>query len=178
MPESEVAAVKSKYLALCALFAALTAVCAWLSIPMGAVTFTMQSFAVSLCLLLLGGKWGSVSVFVYLLLGLVGLPVFSGFRGGAGMLIGPTGGFLMGFPIWALAFWGITAIFGKKSRLPALITGQILCYLCGALWMAAVYTKTGILEIMLTGVIPYLLPDALKITLAWLLAKRLKHRIS
>ena len=177
MPESEVTAVKSKYLALCALFAALTAVCAWLSIPMGAVTFTMQSFAVSLCLLLLGGKWGSVSIFVYLLLGIVGLPVFSGFRGGVGMLLSPTGGYLTGFALWALCYWGITAVFGKKSHLPAVIVGQLLCYACGTVWMVCAYTTSGFIEVMLTCVVPYLLPDALKITLAWLLAKRLKPRI-
>lgn len=169
--------MKSKYLALCALFAALTAACAWICVPVGAVTFTMQSFAVSLCLLLLGGKWGSVSVFVYLMLGLVGLPVFSGFQGGLGMILGPTGGYLTGFALWALAFWGITALFGKKSRLPALIAGQILCYACGTVWMVCTYTQSGVFEVMLTSMVPYLLPDALKITLAWLLAKRLSARI-
>ena len=169
--------MKSKYLALCALFAALTAVCAWICVPAGAVTFTLQSFSVSLSLLLLGGKWGSVSVFVYLMLGLVGLPVFSGFRGGLGMLLGPTGGYLSGFSLWALSFWGITALFGKKSRLPAVIIGQLLCYACGTAWMVLSYTQTRVIEIMLTCVMPYLLPDALKITLAWLLAKRLMPRI-
>ena len=86
-------------------------------------------------------------------------------------------GDLTGFALWALSFWGITALFGKKSRLPAVIIGQLLCYACGTAWMVLSYTQTGVIEIMLTCVMPYLLPDALKITLAWLLAKRLMPRI-
>ena len=133
MPESEVTAVKSKYLALSAMFAALTALCAWLSLPLGSVTFTLQSVSVTLCLLLLGGKWGTVSILVYLLLGAAGLPVFSGFRGGISMLLGPTGGFLVGFLAMALVYWVATALFGEKCRLLALIFGQLLCYFLGTL---------------------------------------------
>ena len=66
------------------------AVCAWISIPFGYIAFTMQTFAVMLALFTLGGKWGTASVFVYLLLGAVGLPVFSGFQGGLGVLLGVT----------------------------------------------------------------------------------------
>ena len=79
---------------LCSLFASLTAVCAWIAVPLPGVSFTMQTFAVLLCLGILGGKWGSVSILLYLLLGIVGLPVFTGFRGGAAALLDPTGGFL------------------------------------------------------------------------------------
>ena len=71
---------------LASLFAAMTAVCAWLSIPIPPIAFTLQTFAVLLTLGVLGGKWGSISIWLYLLLGLVGLPVFSGFRGGIAAL--------------------------------------------------------------------------------------------
>ena len=67
---------------LASLFAALMALCSWLSIPIPPLSFTMQTFGLLLSLGVLGGKWGSVSIWLYLLLGLVGLPVFSGFRGG------------------------------------------------------------------------------------------------
>ena len=70
---------------LCSLFAALTAICAWISIPLPAVSFTMQTFAVLLTLGILGGRWGSLTIGLYLLLGIIGLPVFAGFRGGAGV---------------------------------------------------------------------------------------------
>ena len=71
---------------LCSLFAALTAICAWIAIPLPAISFTMQTFAVLLTLGVLGGRWGTVSILLYLLLGLVGLPVFTGFRGGAAVM--------------------------------------------------------------------------------------------
>ena len=79
---------------LCSLLAALTAICAWIAIPLPGISFTMQTFAVLLTLGLLGGRWGSISILLYLLLGIVGLPVFSGFRGGAAALLDLTGGFL------------------------------------------------------------------------------------
>ena len=97
-----------------ALMAALMAVCAWITIPVGPVPFTMQTFAVFAALGLLGGKRGTLAVVVYLLLGLVGLPVFAGFSSGAAALLGPTGGFLVGFLASALVYWGVTAKWGKS----------------------------------------------------------------
>ena len=82
---------------LASLFASLTAVCAWISIPIPPISFTLQTFAVFLTLAVLGGKWGTVSILLYLLLGVVGLPVFAGFRGGISALLDATGGFLWGF---------------------------------------------------------------------------------
>ena len=181
MAESEVTAVRAKKLSLAALCAALTVVCAWLSLPLGSVTFTLQSFSIALALLLLGGKWGTVSISVNLLLGAVGLPVFSGFRGGAGILLSPTGGFLVGFLVMALIYWLLTAIFGEKSRLWALIAGQLLCYLLGAVWIHVSYVQSGgsasFGAVLILTVLPYLLPDAAKLALAWFLAKRLRRRI-
>ena len=89
--------MKARNLARCALFVSLMAVCAWIGLPLPPVRFTLQTLAVMTALGLLGAKWGAVSVTVYLLLGLGGLPVFSGFRGGPGVLLGITGGYLWGF---------------------------------------------------------------------------------
>ena len=89
--------LKTRDLTLIALFAALIAICAWLTVPMPDVPFTMQTFGVFAALLLLGGKRGTLSILLYLLLGAAGLPVFSGFRGGIGSLLGTTGGYLVGF---------------------------------------------------------------------------------
>lgn len=99
---------------LSSLFAALTAVCAWISLPIPPVAFTLQTFAVGLTLGILGGKWGTVSILLYLLLGAVGLPVFSGFQSGAVALPGPTGGFLWGFLAGGLVYW----LLEKFGRLP------------------------------------------------------------
>lgn len=162
-----------KNMTLAALFAALTAVCAWISIPVGDVTLTMQTFAIFLTLGLLGGKWGAVSILTYLLLGAAGMPVFSAFRGGIGALAGVTGGYLWGFLAAALVYWALER-FGK---LPAMIAGQVVCYLCGSLWFA-LYADGGMGLILLRCVVPYLIPDGVKIILAHTLSRRLARHLT
>ncbi len=162
-----------KNMTLAALFAALTAVCAWISIPVGDVAFTMQTFAVFLTLGLLGGKWGAVSILIYLLLGAAGMPVFSGFRGGIGALVGVTGGYLWGFLAAALIYW----VLERFGKLPAMVAGQAVCYLCGSLWFA-VYSGGGMGLILLRCVVPYLIPDGVKIGLAYTLSRRLARHLS
>ena len=158
---------------LSSLFAAMLAVCAWICIPLGDTVFTLQTFGIFLCLLLLGGKWGSLSIAIYLLLGAVGLPVFSGFRGGISQLLGVTGGFLWGFLVMGLAYW----LLSRFGRLPALILGLALCYGCSCLWFYA-YSGGGLGLILLRCVAPYLLPDALKLWLALSLSQRLSKVIN
>ena len=157
----------------CALFAALLAVCAWICIPVSDIGITMQTFGISLALLLLGGKWGSISIGIYLLLGLCGAPVFSGFRGGFGVLLGATGGFLWGFLFSGLAYRALE----RCGKLPALLCAQLACYLCGCLWFSH-YAGGGIWLILLRCVVPYLIPDGIKIWLAWTLSRRLKKVIN
>ena len=126
---------------MCALFTALLCLCAWLAVPVGDIYITMQTFGICITLLLLGGKYGSISIFAYLLLGAVGLPVFSGFRGGMGVLLGPTGGYIWGFWISALVYWLFTALFKDNSpvRLISLCLELVLCYLLGSLWYMHAY---------------------------------------
>lgn len=90
---------------LCGLFSALLAICAWICIPVLHITYTLQTFAIFLALFTLGGKWGTLTIGIYLLLGAVGVPVFSGFRGGFGALLGVTGGFLWGFLLSGILYW-------------------------------------------------------------------------
>ena len=156
---------------LASLFAALTAVCAWISIPLPPLAFTMQSFSVLLCLALLGGKWGMVTMGLYLTLGIIGLPVFSGFQGGSALL-GPTGGFLWGFFLAALVYWGME----KLGRLPAMVAAQLTCYGCGCAWFCVYGGNVGFPAAVLTCVVPYLVPDAVKLMLAHTLAKRIGNR--
>ena len=158
---------------LCSLFAALLAVCAWICIPLGDTVLTLQTFGVFLALLLLGGKWGSLSIFLYLLLGAAGLPVFSGFRGGLGAILGVTGGFLWGFLAMGLVYWAL-ARFGK---FPALLAGLAVCYGCGCLWFS-VYAGGGLGLILVRCVLPYLIPDGVKLWLAFSLSKRLSKVIN
>lgn len=163
---------------LCALFAAILAVSAWLTVP-GEVPFTLQTFGVFAALGLLGGKRGTIAIALYLVLGAVGLPVFSGFRGGFGVLLGTTGGYIFGFLLSGLLYWALTALLGNKGwvRLLAMVLGLLLCYAAGTGWFLLVYLqKTGPISlgvVLAKCVVPFLLPDAVKLTLAWLLSHRL-----
>ena len=163
----------SKHMVQCALFAALMAVCAWISLPLGDTVFTLQTLAVFLCLGLLGGKRGSAAIAIYLLLGAAGMPVFSGFRGGIGTLAGVTGGYLWGFLAAALVY-RLLERFGKLS---AMIAGQLVCYLCGSLWFY-LYAGGGFWLILVRCVLPYLLPDGVKIGLAYILTRRLARHLT
>ena len=157
---------------LCSLFAALTALCAWIAIPLPPVSFTMQTFAVLLALGILGGKWGTVSILLYLLLGLVGLPVFAGFRGGAAALLDPTGGFLWGFGVCGLVYWASE----KLGRLPAMIFGLAACYFCGCLWFSH-YAGVDMVTAAAACVIPWLIPDGIKLAMAYSMSKRISRHI-
>ena len=168
---------------LCALFAALLCICAWIAIPLGNSVITLQTFALFLTLGLLGGKRGSIVCLVYLLLGAAGLPVFSGFRGGLGMLFGATGGYLFGFLAAALTYWAITSLFKESAsvQLLATLSAMAICYFFGAGWFLWIWHPPGSPEgfgaALLVCVVPYLLPDAIKLFLAILLTKRLRQHV-
>ena len=177
------------------LFAALIAVCAQIQIP-AAVPFTLQTFAIFLAVGLLGGKRGTVSVVIYILLGMVGLPVFAGFKGGIAALLGTTGGYIIGFIFSALLIWAlekpVSSLFGKETGAdskknifrkmagPAIsmILGLIVCYIFGTAWFVIVYTNTkepiGILTALGWCVFPFIIPDLIKIALALALTLRLR----
>lgn len=178
---SEAATIKSTWrtvdLAYVALFAVLIAVCAWVSIPM-TVPFTLQTFAVFAALGILGGRRGTFAVVVYILLGAVGLPVFSGFQGGLGALLGTTGGYILGFLGSALLYWGITRWLGSKPMVmaAAMVLGLLLCYGFGTAWFLQVYAKTseavGVMTALSWCVFPFVIPDLAKLGLALLLSRR------
>ena len=162
--------------------AALIAVCAWITVP-GPVPFTMQTFAVFMALALLGGKVGTLSIVVYLMIGLFGVPVFAGFAGGPGVLFGPTGGYLLGFLLTGLIYYLMT--LRKPDSLLwsglSLILGHLVCYTAGTAWFLAVSSAGGKDVALWTAlgwcVFPFLLPDLLKLLLALGLVKLLRKRI-
>ncbi len=168
--------MKSRMMARCGLFVALMSLCTWIGVG-APVAFTLQTFAVALSLLLLGGKWGCVSICVYLLLGAAGAPIFSGFRGGIGMLLGPTGGYLSGFLITALVYWLITAsVKNAFAPILGLVLGLIGLYAVGTVWYAVLFgADTGWIGILSTCVAPFVLPDLGKLLLALSLYKRLQQ---
>ncbi|MCD7836026.1 MAG: biotin transporter BioY [Lachnospiraceae bacterium] len=159
-----------------AIFAALIAVCSWISIPM-AVPFTLQTFGVFLAVYLLGGKRGTISVLVYILLGAVGLPVFAGFKGGIGALLGSTGGYIIGFLFSALIMWAFEKLFGKKLWVYALsmLLGLIVCYAFGTVWFMVVYARSNdavsLITVLGWCVFPFIIPDLVKIALALIIGK-------
>lgn len=161
-----------------ALMAVLIAVCSWISVQT-VVPFTLQTFAVFCALELLGGARGTVAVAVYLLLGAAGAPVFAGFTGGLGILLGSTGGYLLGFLLTGLVYWLFERL-GRSLwlRVAALLLGLALCYAFGTLWFVEVYSRAnGPLSVMTAlswCVLPFLLPDGLKLVLALLLSARLR----
>lgn len=171
--------MKARNMALCALFAAVLTVCAWISVPFGDLVISLQTFGIFLTLGLLGGKRGSLAVLVYLLLGAVGAPVFSGFRGGLGALLGTTGGYIFGFMLTSLVYWLITSVKDTPAtRLAAMVIGLVLCYACGTFWYMSRYLSAESITfgfVLLRCVVPYLVPDALKLALAWFLTARLKR---
>ena len=163
-----------------ALFACLMAICSWISIP-GQIPFTLQTMGVFLAIGLLGGKRGTLAVLVYILMGAVGLPVFSGFTGGIGRLLGMTGGYIVGFLASALVMWAMEALLGKKKWVLAvsMVVGLLVCYAFGTAWFIGVYTRSkGAITlgaVLGMCVIPYIIPDAVKIVVALLLTGILKR---
>lgn len=134
---------KTQDMAYIALFAVVMAVCAWIVIPM-VVPFTLQTFAVFLAVGVLGGKRGTFAILLYLLLGIIGIPVFSGFTGGIGVLLGNTGGYLVGFLCTSLIMWGMERLFGKKNMGTLAVHGvrpACLLWLRNSLVYDSIYKK-------------------------------------
>ena len=168
---------------LIAIAIALITVCSWISVPL-TIPVTLQTFAVCLVTALLGLKMGLWSLTGYILLGTVGIPVFSGFRGGIGVLLGVTGGYIVGFFFTALTVGLSVKRFGRS--LPVLLLsmafGVLLCYAFGTAWFMVVYARGGN-AVTLGGalgmcVVPYLIPDGIKIVLAAVLVRRLWPALS
>lgn len=185
MSSSQTAASRFRTLDLAyiALFAVLMAVCAWITVPLPKplVQFTMQTFAMFTALLVLGGRRGLYVMVVYLLLGAVGMPVFSGFRGGMGVLLDTTGGYIIGFAASALLYWLVTAKWGDSLPVAviACVLGLVVCYAFGTAWFLVVYARNsgpiGLATALGWCVFPYIIPDLAKLALAVILSRRIKQ---
>lgn len=186
MAEKTVSVNKSKWstqdIVYVGVFAVLIAICSWISIPT-VVPFTLQTFAVFAAVGILGGRRGTFSVLVYILMGAIGLPVFAGFSGGVGVLFGTTGGYILGFLLSGLLYWGITKSFGESLPvvIVSMVLGLVVCYAFGTAWFMLVYAKQsgpiGLGTALGWCVIPFIIPDLLKIALAVVLTKVLKPHV-
>lgn len=161
-------------LILCALFAALMAVGAWISIPMGNVPVTLQLMAIMTCAALLKPGYATLSVTVYALLGFVGLPVFSKFQGGAGVLLGVTGGYIIGFIPAAFITSLIIDKWGRAlwKQAIAMVLGVLVCYAFGSVWFMLSLKRT-LAQTLAACVIPFIPFDLIKIVLSVLLSQAL-----
>ena len=174
---STIAATRSKTydIVYIAVFAVIMAICSWISIP-AAVPFTLQTFGVFVAVGVLGGKRGTLSILVFILLGAIGVPVFAGFSGGIGVLAGTTGGYIIGFLFSALVMWAMEKLPGKKSVM------QIVCYAFGTAWFMIVYSRAngavGLATVLGWCVIPFIIPDIIKIVLAYGLSRKLRKFVA
>ena len=139
----------------------------------------MQTFAIFFVLLVFGGKRGTTAIIVYVMLGAVGVPVFAGFTSGIGMLLGNTGGYIVGFVLLGLIYWLFVGLLGKKTwiEIVAMIVGLAVCYAFGTAWYMIVYSQAngavGLAVVLSWCVMPFIVPDLVKLGLALTLARRI-----
>lgn len=159
-----------------AIFVALTAVMAQISIPMPlGVPMTMQTFAICLSGMLLGSKKGAVAAFVYLLIGMAGVPVFSSFRGGMQMLVGPTGGFLLSFPVMAFLIGLGVECGGRMSIICGMLLGNAFNYLAGMAMYSAI-SGHSLWTAFVACVVPFIPTAIMKAVAAAVLGTKLRAR--
>jgi biotin transport system substrate-specific component len=166
---------KSKGLALVAMFTTILAFCALISIPItpiSPVPITLQVFAVYLIVTLLGPRYGTYTCLLYLFLGAIGLPVFSGGDAGVGQIIGPSGGYLISFPVAAFVGGYLSKGTGSSRRSELLRVSSAnaaslaIIYTIGVLWLSIVYLHGNIYDGVLLGAVPFIPFDVLKAIVA------------
>jgi biotin transport system substrate-specific component len=169
---------------LVALFSAIIVICSLISVP-SAIPFTLQTFAVFLSLCVLGAEKGILSIVIYIILGLVGLPVFSGFNSGLGALLNVTGGYISGFVFSGFTFWAFTALLKIKNteilKAVASFAGLLICYIFGTGWYILMFMNSGEKISIASGVtacvVPFIIPDILKILLAVSVSKKIEKAL-
>jgi Uncharacterized conserved protein len=161
----------------CALFAALTAVFSQIAIPVGPVPITLGTLAVLTAGAILGRNYGALSIGIYVLLGAIGLPVFSLFRGGLGFIMSPGGGFIIGYIFTAALVGAFVDSKGiaPKVLFPAMILGNLVCYAFGLAWFMPL-TGATLWHALTVCVFPFLIGDAIKISISVFLVQKL-HKI-
>lgn len=162
-----------------ALGAVLITVCGWISVYIGAVPVTMQTFGVFCVLSLFGGKRGCCAIILYIVLGMLGVPVFAGFMSGPGVILGSTGGYIIGFIFIGAVYSAAVRVFGKKLwvEISSFALGLLLLYTFGTLWYVFVHTASdkavGVAAVLSQCVFPFIVPDIVKMSAALLCARRL-----
>lgn len=149
-----------------------------LNIPISPVPISLGMLALYFVTSVLGMKIGTFSVLAYILLGLAGLPVFTGFTGGAGKLLGPTGGYIIGYIFMALICGFFVDKWGNRliMEILGMVLGTAVCYLFGTVWLAYLASYT-FYQALAAGVLPYIPLDAVKLAIALLVGRQIRARI-
>ena len=170
---------KTRNIVFVALAVALISVSSWVSVPIGAVPFTLQIFAIAFMLLVLKPKQMLAAICLYILLGAFGLPIFSSMRGGAGVLAGPTGGFLWGYVLGVVCALLLKRIKIQNSfvkDVAVCVLFLLVTYACGWVQLMFVSALTP-LQAFLTGIAPFVAFDVIKIVFACICAKSVRAAI-
>ncbi len=169
--------IPTKAIAFVSVCVALNVICAWITVPYFAVPFTLSTFGIFFSLYFLGAKKGTFAILIYILLGLIGVPVFSGFKSGVPALAGATGGYILGF----LASGLVYLFFDRKNkilRIVGLFIGLLICYAAGTAWFVFVSGRGGnpisFYTALTMCVFPFVLVDIAKISLAVIVSDLLK----
>jgi biotin transport system substrate-specific component len=160
-------------------FGAVTAAGAYMMIPVPPVPITLQTFFLYVAAALLGGRLGALSQVVYLLIGIIGLPVFAGGKAGMGVLLGPTGGYLLGFVAGAYVIGRLVEMRrepGPAWFALAMGAGTVVIYLLGVIQLILI-ARFSMNQAITVGVLPFLIGDALKIGVAVLITMKLRSRL-
>ncbi len=170
----------TKNIALIGLLTAVTCILGPLSLPLpfSPVPISLTNLAVYFAIYVLGTKRGSLSYFIYLLVGMAGLPVFSAFTGGPGKLLGPTGGYLIGFLFMAVICGYFIDRWANHMALCFLgmVLGTLICYLFGTLWLSY-QAGMPFRAALAVGVVPFIPGDLAKIIIAMLIGPQLRNRL-
>lgn len=167
-------------IARCGLCVALLAVASSISIPLGPIPFTLQTLVLAMLPIALGGRDAVITVVVYLVLGGIGIPVFSGFSGGIASLVGPTGGFLWGFLIGMIAAAGvldIDRIPDHLRELLAVLTMLLISYVLGTAQLMVV-SGMNLAEALLAAVAPFVVADAVKLLVGMQIGRVVRKTVS
>ena len=160
-----------------ALCAVIITVCSWISVPL-TVPFTLQTFAIFLITGLFGVRCSLFSILIYILLGVAGVPVFSGFNSGVSAVAGPTGGYILGFFAIPITHFIFTKCFSGNKVLQyiSFLLGLLICYAFGTAWFVFVFSRhdsIAVMKVLSICVVPFIIPDIIKLTLAVFITKRL-----
>ena len=168
--------MKTKRLIQCALFTAIICVISPFSVMTGPVPVTGTLFALALTAFCTGSMKGATATLIYILAGIIGLPVFSGFKGGMGAIVGPTGGFVFSY-VFVVLILGLCKNAKKKSTRVLLCAGALaVCYVFGIVWYMFV-TKAGFMGALMLCVVPFIPFDILKLYGAYMVSKAIEKRV-